>query len=341
MPQERKVLNPKMKRDTAYIIPPMVLSRHLEKRVLKRRDIVSYYTERHGMRNPIEKTYIITLDMYAMLFDCCEKYYNNIAWKYPEECADGYGCCGLDWTKFNTALKFEIPSLYRNSNGYIEKPSKNWRGELEEYDQYALLDYIEFMAQNCKDVEVGSFHSYFGHHHLQCKQTRWICTAFKSEINDIFTKTGLLYKLTDDKIIERIVENSPLTPDIETSISQVQERGVRELLQEAIALYKQPYPGSCRNAVEKIWDALERLKTYYTTMDKKASASQIVNDIADGQANFVELFDEEFKALTKIGNNYRIRHHETDKIDITDDRHFDYFFNRCLSLISLAIHYLK
>lgn len=302
---------------------------------------MSYYTERHGMRALIEKTYTITLDMYATLFDCCEKYHNNIAWKYPEECEDGYVCCGLDWTKFNTALNFEIPSLYRNSNGYIGKPSKNWYRDSEEYDQYALLDYIEFIVQNCKDVEVGNFHSYFGHYHLKFKQTRWVYSVFKSEINDIFTKMGLLYKLTDDKIIERIVENSPLTPDIEASISQVQEQGVRELLQEALVLYKQPYQGSRRNAVEKIWDALERLKTYYTSMDKKDSASQIVNDIAGGQASFVELFDEKFKALTKIGNNYRIRHHETDKIDITDDRHFDYFFNRCLSLVALAIQYLK
>jgi len=45
--------------------------------------------------------------------------------------------------------------------------------------------------------------------------------------------------------------------------------------------------------------------------------------------------------LTSIGNKYRIRHHETDKIDITDVRYYDYLFNRCLSLIALAIKYLQ
>lgn len=49
----------------------------------------------------------------------------------------------------------------------------------------------------------------------------------------------------------------------------------------------------------------------------------------------------EFKMLTDIGNKYRIRHHETDRIDITDVRYYDYFFNRCLSLIALAIQYLR
>lgn len=103
---------------------------------------------------------------------------------------------------------------------------------------------------------------------------------------------------------------------------------------------RKPYPGCARDAVEKIWDALERLKTYYTSLDKKASTLKIVADMANGQAEFVGLFNAEFKALTDIGNNFRIRHHETSKIDITDTRHYDYFFNRCLSLIALAIQYL-
>ena len=49
----------------------------------------------------------------------------------------------------------------------------------------------------------------------------------------------------------------------------------------------------------------------------------------------------EFKELTTIGNNFRIRHHETNKIDIVDIRHYDYFFNRCLALIALALQYLQ
>ena len=47
------------------------------------------------------------------------------------------------------------------------------------------------------------------------------------------------------------------------------------------------------------------------------------------------------KELTTIGNNFRIRHHETNKIDIVDIRHYDYFFNRCLALIALALQYLQ
>lgn len=50
-----------------------------------------------------------------------------------------------------------------------------------------------------------------------------------------------------------------------------------------------------------------------------------VNDMAKRDDNFVELFNLEFRALTDIGNKFRIRHHETNKVDIADIRYCDYF----------------
>ena len=307
---------------------------------------MAYYTERHGMRRPVAKTYDISIEKYALLLHCCEKYYNNLAWKYPEECPDGHGCCGIDHEQFRMDLRYEIPTLYRDNADCIAVPTVHYNifssnDEEDEYDQFALLDLIEFFAANVRDVVVGSFHSYFGHHHLTCQNSRNVCAQFRDEINDIFRKTGLLYELNTNLQVDRIVENSPLTPAVESAIAAVKEAGARELLQEAILLHRSPYPADIRDAVEKLWDAYERLKTYYTTMNKAKSAEKIVNDMAAGQAPYVTLFDTEFRALTKIGNDYRIRHHETDKVEITDVRYYDYFFNRCLSLIALAIQYLQ
>ena len=39
---------------------------------------------------------------------------------------------------------------------------------------------------------------------------------------------------------------------------------------------------------------------------------------------------------TKLGNRFRIRHHETDKKDIGCNEHYDYLFHRCLSVLKLA-----
>lgn len=307
---------------------------------------MAYYTERHGMRRTVAKTYDISIEKYALLLHCCEKFYNNLAWKYPEQCLDGHGCCGIDFEQLSLDLRYEIPTLYRDYSDNIAVPTVHHNvfdsdDEESEYDQYALLDLIEFFAENVRDVVVGSFHSYFGHYHLTCQNSRNVCTQFRGEINDIFRKTGLLYELNTDLQVERIVENSPLTPGVESAIATVSEVGTRELLQEAIMLHRSPYPADIRDAVEKLWDAYERLKTYYTTMNKRDSANKIIADMANGQAPYVTLFTDEFKALTDIGNGFRIRHHETDKVEITDIRYYDYFFNRCLSLIALAIQYLQ
>ena len=62
--------------------------------------------------------------------------------------------------------------------------------------------------------------------------------------------------------------------------------------------------------------------------------------MGNDQQAFMELFDREFHELTSLGNDFRIRHHEITKVDIQDKRHFEYFYKRCLTLISTAIEYL-
>lgn len=70
---------------------------------------MGYYSERNNLRRAITKTYAITIPMYRMIFDCCKRYFENIAWKYPLDCPDGRGCSGLDEDKLSDALLFEIP----------------------------------------------------------------------------------------------------------------------------------------------------------------------------------------------------------------------------------------
>ena len=62
--------------------------------------------------------------------------------------------------------------------------------------------------------------------------------------------------------------------------------------------------------------------------------------MGNNQQPYMEMFEKEFLELTSLGNKFRIRHHEITKVDIQDKRHFEYFYKRCLSLISIAIKYL-
>ncbi|MGN1381624.1 MAG: AbiJ-NTD4 domain-containing protein [Eubacterium sp.] len=164
---------------------------------------------------------------------------------------------------------------------------------------------------------------------------------FGDEINNSFQKNNLPFRLSDRGLIEFQVEPEVLSPEIRKLIDDVPEAGVRDLLNEAIEKHMLPNPQAHYDAVEKIWDALERLKTYYVDLDKKNSVNKIINQMSGGDPTYEELIDKEFKTLTNIGNKFCIRHHETNKIEISDPRYCDYFFNRCLSLIALAIQYLE
>lgn len=128
--------------------------------------------------------------------------------------------------------------------------------------------------------------------------------------------------------LELLFENKANTKDAE----------LNKLIEEAKSRFLNPNDKYI--ALEKLWDAFERIKTYYDSGKNKAvSADKLVEVIS---LNFnKELFDEEFKKLTIIGNNYRIRHHETDKQEITDLKHINYLFFRMLTLIDLCVVSLK
>lgn len=298
------------------------------------------YTERYGIRKPIEKTYEINLEQYYIILKCCEKYKENLIHIYSRK--NYYDFLGEEYIEFDneyflTKLKILIPELYRGENGEITTPKED-----EKYNQYALLDYIEYIAKNIQDIEKKWNNEKYKNYKIITSCERYIIfKKFKLEINEIFEKAGLLYKLTDKKIIERVILNMPFNSNMENICKSVPERGIKNLLEDAIALYKTPDPKTRQDSIEKLWDALERLKTYYKELDKKSSINNLLKVISNNNNDFFELFNNEFKALTNIGNNYRIRHHETNKIEITDMRYYDYLFNRCISLIALSVQFLN
>lgn len=173
--------------------------------------------------------------------------------------------------------------------------------------QYCVFDAIEIFARcDCPD-------------------------SFSSEVNLLLQNADLAYKILGGKIEATQVR-------LETK-EIIREIGLKELVEQATTLYNSSNHSDKQLAVEKLWDAFERLKTYYG--DKKTSADRIITNMANGDDNYAKLLKDEFKALTDIGNNYRIRHHEMDKIGITDTNYHRYFFQRCFALVDLTLKYLK
>lgn len=295
------------------------------------------FRERNNMHVEKVCTDKIDKDMYALLINVCDKYILYMANKFPEYCPDyGNVVCGLDLASFEKSLKFQIPGLFYGYDGKVVYPS------VDDYDQYALLDYIEYIGGNIKDVTEYDYHTFFQHHHLKLENTEQVFVSFQNEVNEVFELTGLLYTLADSKRVERITTADTQIDESKEKVQTIKEPGLKDLINEAVSFYKHPNPAIYRSAVEKLWDALERVKTFYVPagMDKKKSVETLIKSMANNQQHFFDLFTTEFRTLTEIGNNYRIRHHETDKYDINDDNYYEYFFNRCFALIVLAIKYI-
>lgn len=153
-------------------------------------------------------------------------------------------------------------------------------------------------------------------------------------MNALLVRQAIGYQLIQGKL-KCTVETSLS----ENTIAAIPEKGLKELVTDAENYYRD---GNKQIAVEKLWDAFERLKTYYSLkLDKKNSANKVVETMSHKEPHFQKLYEDEFKVLTEIGNGFRIRHHETTQTDITDDRQYDYFYQRCHALISTAILYLE
>lgn len=118
------------------------------------------------------------------------------------------------------------------------------------------------------------------------------------------------------------------------SAVKTKDKDLNKLIEEAKSRFLNPKDKQI--ALEKLWDAFERIKTYFDSGKQKSkSADKLVNLISDDFDK--TFFEEEFRKLTMIGNHYRIRHHETDKIELKNAKHQSYLFFRMLSLIDLCL----
>lgn len=255
-----------------------------------------------------------------------ERYQNNLAKQFPAHCPDGGAVVGLDRSAFSDAAKALIPNMefIRCISAFDECP-----------DKYAILDSIEFVYENLWDYKVGQYHSYFRHDHLDLLNTRECRKTFKDEINQMLERNGVVFYLDTDGKIKR-----QLPAEMDSLIQKLKihtaDQRLNELIQQATEDIRKPELKDRTYALEKLWDAFERMKTFYSP-DKKKSSNQVFQKAASATPQFASVLTDESQCLTKIGNTYQIRHFETDKIQITDPKLIDYLYYRMLSLISLCV----
>lgn len=284
-----------------------------------------YFSDReNGIK--VSNTEDIELNVFNAIISVYFQFQNSMALKFPEiDCYDNIK--GLDSNRFRVRVLGDIPSFTLNSYGGLTLLEEG-----SEFNKYALLDFIEFCWENINDYEIGRYGLIF-------KEGEKNKNKFKSDINKIFERNGIVFRLNESGQIVRIL---PIQLDVlvKNYCHSGNDTELNRLIDISINHITKPKIEDRQIAIEKLWDAFERIKTYHGS-NKKQSAENLIKTASEGSEEFELLISEEMlNNLTKIGNNFRIRHHETNKIKLNSGKHIDYLFYRMMSLISLLVSYL-
>jgi hypothetical protein len=256
---------------------------------------------------------------------------------FPEECPDGHGTAGTDFRGMGLAVLAEIPDLAEAELTGVEpwelERTKDFTGWplLPEHlpSTLVILDLVEFCHRHVADPIELDYHGFFRHSHLSFNvasgQARW-----REDINRLFARNGLAYELAESGQVVRL--GTPVLTDVLRSIAfQTGDIDLDELLGRARQKYLSIDQTERAESLEQLWDAFERSKTLLD-IDKKAGIRKLLDRTSSSPQLLVQL-DSEAQALTKIGNDFRIRHHETTKTAISDGD-VDYLFHRCFAFLA-------
>lgn len=240
---------------------------------------------------------------------------------YPDMCTDGRGPIGTDENAFWEVMRSEIPNL-------AEKP---WQFGQPVRPTLDALDIVEFCWRAVGSPIQGSYHSYFGHHHLSFDIEAGRA-EFREAVNRIFRRNGIVYDLGEDGQIVRLAP-PVLSNVLARTVFRSGDDELDHLLEKSSCKFLDPDLAVRREALEALWHAWERLKTL-GGVDKKTGISALLDAAAGSSSPKLRAaFEQEAIALTNLGNQLRIRHSETDRETIASHAHVDYLYHRLFTLI--------
>ncbi len=255
--------------------------------------------------------------------------------KFPDCCPDGVGVMGTDERALALAVRAEIPDLPWS----LQTVETSWQRGYSEEKSYApatlvALDFIEFCFWAIAKPINGSYHPFFNHHHLSFQAAEGK-EEFRINVNRIFARNGVAFELSADGKISRLAP-VVLAEQLSNSLFQTGDKLLNRMLQESRSKFLDPKPAIRREALERLWDCWERIKSLNNPQDKKKSVADLL-DKAAGETAFRQLLETEASALTAIGNSFHIRHTEVGKVAVNDSDHIDYLFHRLFSMIHLVL----
>ena len=247
----------------------------------------------------------------------------SFGYRFPEECPDRGAASGCDWQAFGQVLQAEVPD--------IDWPVPD--RELPPTD--VILDVLVFCASAVGEPIKGTYHSFFKHHHLRWDRAAGLA-RFRSDVNRIFARNSVAYELTAEGRARRLLPE-PLEKALRSAVFKTGDDETDRLLEAARHRIASPKEDDRRDALEKLWDAFERLKTLEPGSDKRAQADALLDRAAAPGTRFRKMLGEEARALTGIGNTFRIRHSEVNQERLGSPEQVDYVFGRMFAFVRMVL----
>ena len=253
----------------------------------------------------------------------------SLAYGFPSHCPDGNAIDGTNERAFLARVHAEIHGV-AGENPQSCTPPDSLPPALK------ILGFIELIARNISEPTQFGWHKFFSHHHLKLDREEGL-KKFVKDINHIFFRNGLSYELSEKGAIERTVP-TPMADLVKRTDFHTGDDDLNGLLYTAIDRFLSPKAEARQDALEKLWDAFERIKTIEGGKDKKARAAALIDHaISDYAPVFRSVVESEFEVMTKVGNKLRIRHSEVGQEPLGEGGEKDYLFMRLYSLVWLML----
>ena len=295
-----------------------------------------YFSDReNGPRARTEQ--VISPAVWAGLVATVQALINSGAFglRFPERCPDGQAVCGCDTDALAASVIAEMPGLAWP----LETMCLVEDGFLSQREPFApdtllILDFIELIYASVAKPIPGKHHDFFSHHHLTFDQQSGQ-EEFRATVNRIFSRNGVAFEMLSTGRIVRVLP-PVLGEDLKRTIFRTGDRTLDNMLDECRAKFSDRNPLVRREALERLWDGWERLKSLADPGDKKKSI-KIILDATAAEPSLRARLEGEATELNSIGNSHLIRHSEVNQVPVIDVDQVDYLFHRLFAMIQLIL----
>lgn len=163
---------------------------------------------------------------------------------------------------------------------------------------------------------------------------------YRPELNRVKSAllTQILVSDLDSEVNDNITSDAKTILEMDSDWSS--DATLNELIEESMLYIRKTDEKEKQVGLEKIWDAFERVKTYFSE-NKKESISKILKEVSKGSDSLYDFLSKESRELTRIGNEFQIRHFERGKEAINSIEMKEYLYFRVLSFVSLCMSYIE